>query len=389
MNDKKNILLCVTGGIAAYKAIDLASALIKNGYNVKTVMTRHACEFVTPINFEAITHNTVHTEQFMDNDPIPHITLADWADMIVVAPATANILSKAAQGIGDDLLSSLLLAHTKPVLFVPAMNVHMYEHPATVGNVRILRSRSNHVLEPSIGLLACGYSGKGKYPPNEEVLVAIATYMEHGEDLHGIKCLITAGATSEAIDPMRMISNKSSGKMGIALARAATLRGAEVTLIAANPKVTVPYQVHKLISVNTAQEMHAAVMAEYREQNWIIKCAAVSDYRPQSEAIQKIKKGSSLTLELIPTLDILSELGKLITPAQKLIGFAAETENILSNARAKLIAKNCDLLIANDLKVAGTDHTDVTIISKDTELAISGTKIEVANVILNRIADHE
>ncbi len=389
MKDKKNILLCVSGGIAAYKAIDLASMLIKSGYNVKTVMTQHACEFVTPINFEAITHNTVHTEQFQDNDPIPHITLADWADMIVIAPATANILAKAAHGIGDDLLSTTLLAHTKPVLFVPAMNVHMYEHLATMDNVRVLRSRGNHVLEPSVGNLACGYTGKGKYPPNEEVVFAIETYMDNIEDLHGIKCLITAGATSEAIDPMRVISNKSSGKMGFALARAATLRGAEVTLIAANPKVPIPYQVYKLINVNSVQEMHEAVLAEYRDQNWIIKCAAVSDYRPQHEATQKIKKGSALTLELIPTVDILSELGKNKAPGQKLIGFAAETENILTNARTKLNAKNCDLLIANDLQVAGTDNTDVTIITKDTELNVSGTKIDVANVILNRIADYE
>ncbi len=224
---KTRILLGVTGGIAAYKAIDLASRLYKLGYEVKCVLTNNALQFVRPASFAAITHNSIHLNMFDDPDPVVHISLADWADIIVIAPATANIIAKAAHGIGDDLLSTILLAHVKPVLFVPAMNVHMLEAAPTQENLTTLKSRKHHILQPSSGMLACGYEGLGKYPPNEEVVAAINTYLHYQEDLSGTKVLITAGATIEAIDPMRFISNRSSGKMGLALARAMALRGAE------------------------------------------------------------------------------------------------------------------------------------------------------------------
>ncbi|HNX38887.1 MAG TPA: bifunctional phosphopantothenoylcysteine decarboxylase/phosphopantothenate--cysteine ligase CoaBC, partial [Candidatus Cloacimonadota bacterium] len=239
LTDRK-ILLCVSGGIAAYKAIDLVSRLTKQGASVRTIMTEGALKFVSPINFAALSGEAVHTSLFEDSDPIPHISLADWADLLVVAPATANVLAKAAHGISDDLLSATLLAHNKPVLFVPAMNVHMYENAATQDNIKILKARGHHVLEPDSGMLACGYEGKGKYPPNEEIVFAIETYLEHVQDCKGLKVLVTAGACEEAIDPMRFITNRSSGKMGLAIARAFSLRGAEVDLLFAGIDQAVP-----------------------------------------------------------------------------------------------------------------------------------------------------
>lgn len=383
--EKKKILLCVTGGIAAYKAIDLASRLVKHDFAVKTVLTKNALEFVTALNFQAITHDSAHTELFSDADPIPHITLADWADLIVVAPATANILAKAVHGIADDLLSSILLAHTKPVLWVPAMNVHMYNHPATQDNIKQLLNRGNYMLEPATGLLACGYEGKGKFPPVEEVVYAINTYLQHNQDFTGKKVLITAGGTAEAIDPIRMITNLSSGKTGIALARAAALRGAEVYLVYGNISVTIPYYLHEVVVTVSVVEMKKAVDKLAPKMDIIIMTAAVSDFTPLKAVDNKIKKSAKLTLELKQTPDILAELGKNKKPKQKLIGFAAETENLITNAKVKLDKKNLDLIVANLISVSGKNYTEVTLITKENSISVKADKFTAAHYILDRI----
>ena len=381
----KNILLCVTGGIAAYKAIDLASRLIKQGFAVKTILTKNALEFVTELNFKAITANTAHTEMFAYSDPIPHISLADWADLVVVAPATANMMAKAAHGIADDLMSSVLLAHTKPVLWVPAMNVHMLTHPATRDNIHTLLNRGNYVLEPATGMLACGYEGKGKFPPVEEIVFAVRTYINHKQDLKGRKLLITAGGTSEAIDPMRQITNCSSGKTGIALARAAALRGAEVHLVYGNIAVELPYHLKEVIFAPTVNSMKKAVDALYPKMDITIMAAAVSDYTPGKVSQEKIKKQASLKLELVQTPDILAGLGKLKKIGQLLIGFAAESENIIENAKTKLEKKNLDMIVANHLKVSGKDDTEVVLITTKTSKTLKGDKFDAAHSILSCI----
>jgi phosphopantothenoylcysteine decarboxylase/phosphopantothenate--cysteine ligase len=381
----KKILLCVTGGIAAFKAIDLASRMVKSGLEVKTVLTDNASKFVSELNFKAITHNTAHSGMFTDSDPIPHITLADWADLIVVAPATANMMAKAAQGIADDLMSSILLAHTKPVLWVPAMNVHMYAHPATQENIKILLKRGNHILEPVTGMLACGYEGKGKFPPVEEVLYAIETYLHNTRDLQGKKILITAGGTSESIDPMRTITNRSSGKTGIALARAAALRGAEVYLVYGNISVTIPYYLKEAVFAQSAKEMKKAVDKLAPDMDVIIMAAAVSDFAPAKPAKDKIKKTDKLILELHQTQDILAGLGKNKKSKQKLIGFAAETENLITNAKAKLEKKNLDMIVANLLSVSGRDDTEITLITKKSSEQVKADKFTAAHLILRKI----
>ncbi len=383
--EKKKILLCVTGGIAAYKAIDLASRLVKSDFEVKTVLTEHALEFVAEINFEALTHNSVHTGLFTDADPIPHITLADWADLIVVAPATANSMAKAAQGMADDLFSSTLLAHKRPVLWVPAMNVNMYNHPATQDNIKTLTKRGNYVLEPVTGMLACGYEGKGKFPPVEEVVYAIQVYAHHTQDFKGKKILVTAGGTAESIDPMRTISNRSSGKTGVALARAAALRGAEVTLIHGNISVSLPYYLKEAVFTQSAAEMKQSVDKVAGKMDIIIMAAAVSDFTPVKNASNKIKKSAQLSLELRQTDDILAGLGKKKKAGQVLIGFAAETEDIIKNAKAKLNKKNLDLIVANHLNVSGKDVTEITMITKKSSESVKACKFHAANLILDKI----
>ena len=386
MNKKPRILLCVCGGIAAYKAIDLASQLYKGGYEVRTILTAAAQQFVSPLNFAAITHSSVHSSLWEDADPIPHISLADWADLIVVAPATANALAKSAHGLADDLLSSVLIAHTKPILWVPAMNVNMYSNPATQANLSILRERGHHILEPATGMLACAYEGKGKYPPNFEVFYAIRSYLHYGKDLTGKKVMVTAGASVENIDPMRMITNRSSGKMGIALARALSLRGAQVSLIYAQVTQDIPYHLYEAVQALSVDEMYTQVMARAGKMDWIIKCAAVSDYKPKTAYADKLKKGGNLTLELSSTPDILAELGKIKSPGQKLIGFAAETQDLAENALKKLKSKHLDLIIANHLSNAGKSTNAIQIISDKAEpLHLEGDKFELAHLIIDRI----
>ncbi|HOH46894.1 MAG TPA: bifunctional phosphopantothenoylcysteine decarboxylase/phosphopantothenate--cysteine ligase CoaBC, partial [Candidatus Cloacimonadota bacterium] len=329
------------------------------------------------------THGTVHTELFGDNDPIPHINLADWADIIVVAPATANTIAKASYGLADDLLSSCLLAATAPILWIPAMNVHMYENPATQENIERLRQRGHLFLEPESGLLACGYEGKGKYPPNEEIVFAIETYLNLKPDLYGKKVLISAGSCREMIDPMRCITNLSSGKMGVALARAAALRGASVTLVYGGISVAIPHYLSKAIHTADSESMSASVLREAQDKDWIIMAAAVSDYKPVKTSLSKLKKQDTLSFELHKTLDILTQLGKDKKPGQILVGFAAETDELITNAKKKLKAKNLDLIIANHLSVVEQDCTTATAIDRHQTHELAGTKFDVAHRILD------
>ncbi len=385
------ILLCVSGGIAAYKAIDLASRLTQSGHVVKTILSSNAERFVSKLNFAAITGQSVHSGMFEDADPIAHIHLADWADIVLIAPATANIIAKAVYGLADDLISTTLLAHNKAKLWVPAMNVNMYESPATQANLQQLKERGDHLLEPITGHLACGYDGKGKYPPNEEVIAAVNCYLHYSKDLTGIRVLVTAGATAESIDAMRKITNNSSGKMGVAIARALALRGAKVCLVHANINVQIPYYLDEVIFAPTVKQMQQEVISRHKTQDWIIKCAAVSDYKPLHSFEGKLKKSSSkLNLELIPTADILAELGELKPQGQKLIGFAAQSDELIPNAQAKLQNKNLDMVCANYLSTAAQEDTTLTVISaKDinSHILLKGSKEQVAQQLIDQIKE--
>ena len=388
MLKNKNILLGISGGIAVYKAIDLAGKLTKQGAVVKTIMTKNACEFVSPITFKAITHQPVVTKMFDINAEIEHISLADWADISVIAPATANIIGKVASGIADDLLSTTIMATTSPVLFVPTMNVHMYENPIVQENIRKLSELGYFFIEPDSGKLACGYEGKGRFPEPVEIVYFVKTFLNHKKDLIGKKIMVTAGATRENIDPMRFITNFSSGKMGLALARAAFIRGADVQLISGNLTEQVPFYINN-ISCKNAEEMFQATIREFPENQIILKTAAVSDFTPANPSKQKIKKGEDLKLDLKRTKDILSELGKIKTKEQILVGFAAESENIIKNARQKLQKKNLDFIVANDLKVAEKDETSAFFRGKNIEEKISGNKFFVAHKILDLILKNQ
>ena len=384
MFQNKKILLGVCGGIAAYKAVDLASNLTGMGAEVRTIMTASAYELISPVTFKSITHQKVVTRLFDADADIEHISLADWADIIIVAPATANIIGKVAAGIADDLLSTTIMAATAPVCFVPAMNVHMYENPILQENILKLGEHGYFFLEPETGRLACGYEGKGRFPKTDEILHFAATHLKYQRDLKNIPILITAGASRESIDPMRFITNHSSGRMGLALARAAHFRGARVTLIHAAVSQDIPGYLNGIETL-TASEMYDKVLQEFPHHKIIFKTAAVADYTPARQAGQKIKKQDALKLELLRTKDILAELGKLKKKDQILVGFAAESENIIANAREKLVQKNLDFIVANDLKVAGRNDTEVTLISQNSEEKLSGSKFEVAHQIIDRV----
>ncbi|MCL6449189.1 MAG: bifunctional phosphopantothenoylcysteine decarboxylase/phosphopantothenate--cysteine ligase CoaBC [Armatimonadetes bacterium] len=351
----RSIILGVTGGIAAYKAAELASALTRAGALVNVVMTQAAQEFVQPLTFAALTGRPVHTTLFgpLTSGPIPHIELAARADLAVIAPATANILAKLAHGLADDLLSSLLLAVTCPVLLCPAMNAAMYAHPAVQANLHRLKEMGYHIVEPEVGRLACGVEGRGRMPAPEVILEHIKRIFSFPGDLSGLKVLVTAGGTREPLDPVRYISDRSSGKMGYALAAAAVERGAVVTLVSAPTSLSPPAGV-ELVSVETARQMYQAVIERFSRYDVVIKAAAVADYRPKLVSGQKIKKTEgSLILELEKNPDILYELGQRKTPHQTLVGFAAETEDLEANALQKLSKKNLDLLVANDVTQPG------------------------------------
>ena len=364
----KTIVLGITGGIAAYKAAELARLLIKAGSNVHVVMTKGAAEFVTPLTFQVLSKNPVHTEMFSltQEAEVGHISLADRADLFVIAPATANILGKIANGIADDLLTTSIMATRAPVLFAPAMNCNMYENSIVKGNMNKLKSYDYHFIDAETGELACGYEGKGRMAEPSDILEEIETILSP-KDLEGERILVTAGPTFETIDPVRFIGNRSSGKMGYALARMAIRRGADVTLISGPSSLKPPRGV-RFISVESAAEMRKAVMTNLKDATTAIMAAAVGDYTPVKAASSKMKKGKEpLSLELEKTLDILLEIGKK-KGKRLLIGFAAETENLMANAKKKLKEKNLDLIVANNVKEPGAgfgvDTNIVTIIDK-------------------------
>ena len=389
----KTILIGVTGSIAAYKAADLASRLIKQHARVHVIMTRNACQFISPITFETLTGQKCITDTFDRNHPfeVEHISLAKQADLAIVAPATANIIAKMAYGLADDMLSTTLLACTCPVLVSPAMNTRMYDLPATQSNLEVLRERGVRIIEPSSGRLACGDEGKGKLPDPADLVDRILLEIACKKDLAGKKILVTAGPTCEAIDPVRFITNHSSGKMGYAIARAAALRGAEVTLVSGPVGLEAPAGV-KRVPITSAHDLFEAVTAVSGQQDIIIKAAAVADYRPASVSDEKIKKADNdLSIALERTEDTLQYLGSHKPEGQILCGFAMETSDLENRARAKLHKKNLNMIVANNVKVAGagfgTDTNVVTFITAEkTEQMEIMSKDQVAMRLLDRLA---
>lgn len=352
----KSITLGITGGIAAYKGADIASRLVKEGAEVRVIMTRSASKFIGKATIEALTGGPVYTELFEGPEGwlIPHIKLAREADLVLVAPATANIIGKAAHGLADDLLSTALLAATCPVIICPAMNINMYENKIVQDNLRRLGQFGYHIMEPDEGRLACGDAGRGRLPDPACIVDQVAAVVACGgkQDYLGLTVLVTAGATREAIDPVRYISNHSSGKMGYAIAKAAVARGARVILISGATALTPPNGV-AFIRAESALDMYDAVMEHYPVVDVAIKAAAVADYRPARAAGQKIKKKDTpLTLELEKNIDILLNMG-MGKNGKILVGFAAETEDLINNARDKVLKKNLDFIVANDITQAG------------------------------------
>jgi phosphopantothenoylcysteine decarboxylase/phosphopantothenate--cysteine ligase len=347
------LVLGVSGGIACYKAVELVRLLVKGGFVVQVIMTRGAMEFVTPLTFQTLSGRPVASETFnlTQESEIGHIRLADSADLFIIAPATANVIGKIAAGIADDLLTTVLMATKAPVLVAPAMNIHMYENPILQENVRKLRRLGYYFMEPEDGYLACGYEGKGRLPEPEKILEEVRRLLKK-KDLVGEKLLITAGPNQEPLDPVRYLSNRSSGKMGYALARAAIRRGAEVALIS-GPTFLEPPAGTRLIRVTTAAEMRHAVLDEFPSCTAVIMAAAVTDYRPVDFASKKIKRGQGpIELRLEPNPDILKEIGTRKN-GKLLVGFAAETDELVANAKKKLKDKNLDMIVANDVTGAG------------------------------------
>jgi phosphopantothenoylcysteine decarboxylase / phosphopantothenate---cysteine ligase len=347
------VVLGVTGGIACYKSVELVRLLVKDNFVVQVIMSRGAMEFVTPLTFQTLSGRPVATETFnlTQESEIGHINLADSADIFVIAPATANVIGKLAAGIADDLLTTVLMATRAPALIAPAMNIHMYENPILQENLRKLRRVGYHLMEPAEGYLACGYEGKGRLPEPDKILEQIRRLLKK-KDLVGERLLITAGPNREPLDPVRYISNRSSGKMGYALAHAGLRRGAEVTLIS-GPTELEPPSGARLVRVTTAEEMRDAVLDEFPRCTSVIMAAAVTDYRPVDRANKKIKRGKGpIELRLEPNPDILKELGARKN-GKMLVGFAAETEELLANAEKKLTDKNLDMVVANNVTEAG------------------------------------
>lgn len=371
MLNGKNVVLGVSGGIAAYKACALTSKLVQQGANVKVIMTEGATEFVQPLTFQALSRNPVYTDAFDEKNPekIAHIDLADWSDLIILAPATAHLLGRIANGLADDMLTTTLLAATSPVYVAPAMNVHMYAHPSVKKNLIELEKMGYRFIEPGDGYLACGYVGKGRLEEPERIIEVINDHEKKTELMKDKKVLITAGPTQEIIDPVRFFTNHSSGKMGYALAQAAKDLGADVTLISG------PVSLEKIagvrtIDVQSADEMYQAVMKEFHEQDLVIKSAAVADYRPKQTSDQKMKKKEGdLVIELERTKDILATLGEEKSN-QYLVGFAAESENPLAYGQEKLKRKQLDAIVINEIgfqKGFQSDHNEVVFYSKDGE----------------------
>lgn len=392
MPEKTHVLLGVTGGIAAYKIPNLCSRLVKGGFQVETILTANAQKIVSPIPFESLSGNRCHTDTFdpMDTSKVEHIALARQADLLVIAPASANIIAKLRWGLADDLLSTTALACTCPKLLVPAMNTNMYENPATQENLSVLRQRGCIVMEPLSGHLACGAVGKGKMPEPDDIYDRIEAILACKKDLQGLRILVTAGPTQEPLDPVRYLTNHSSGKMGYAIAHAAMLRGADVTLVSGPTALKYPPLV-RTIPIVTAQDMYEAVTREAEHADIIIKAAAVADYTPETVADNKIKKSDNdLSIPLRRTQDILGYLGTHRRPGQFLCGFSMETEHMLENSRKKLTKKNLDMIVANNVKDAGAGfqgNTNViTMITQDsvTQLPLMD-KEEAAHAILTEI----
>ncbi len=366
----RKILLCVSGGIAVYKAVALVSKLSQAGASVKVIMTDSAKQFVQPLSFQVMSRNDVYFDTFDEKDSsvIAHIDLADWADLIIVAPATANVIGKLANGIGDDMVTTTLLAATAPIWVAPAMNVHMYDHPAVKRNIQQLHDDGIQFIEPSEGFLACGYVGKGRLEEPEKIVELVSGFFSRPKALAGKKVVVTAGPTRERIDPVRFLTNFSSGKMGYAMAKAAAEMGAETILISGPVSLQVPKGVNR-ISVESAEDMLNAVNNEYSDADIVIKTAAVADYRPIQAQSQKMKKqAGGSTIELERTIDILQTLGQEKTH-QLLIGFAAETNDVAHYAKEKLMRKNADYIIANDVSEANagfeSDTNRVTLFGRN------------------------
>ena len=389
----KTVLLGVTGGIACYKSANLASMLVKQGCNVHVLMTKNATEFIGPHTFESLTGNRVSVDTFDRNYQfqVEHVSLADQADLVLVAPATANVLAKLAHGLADDMLTTTILACDCPKIAAPAMNTRMYENPVTQDNLKTLRHYGWEVIEPASGRLACGAVGKGKMPEPEDLLEAVLHALAHEKDMQGLKVLVTAGPTQESLDPVRFLTNHSTGKMGYAIAKAAAARGAEVTLVSGPVQLKKP-QYMDVVDIVSAQDMFEAVTARSAQQDIIIKAAAVADYRPAQVAQEKIKKGGADqgSIELTSTQDILGWLGEHKPEGQFLCGFSMETENMLENSRKKLHKKHLDMIAANNLKQPGAGFAVptnlLTLITADTETELPLlTKEQAADRLLDEI----
>src|ERR1017187_1091115 len=391
------IALGVTGGIAAYKAAEIVRLLQDRGIRVQVVMTRAAQEFVRPLTFAALSGERVITDLFGSQSgdtqanvesAIEHIAIAQAIDALLVAPATADVLARFAQGIANDFLSTLYLATTAPVVVAPAMNVNMWNHAATQSNLGILRKRGVRIVEPGQGYLACGMTGAGRLAENETIVAAVMEALGASQDLAGETVLVTAGPTREKIDPVRYLTNRSSGRMGYAIAEAALRRGARVLLVS-GPTALTPPAAAEVTRVESAEQMRDAVLNLLPQSTIVIKTAAVSDYRAKSAFTQKIKRKGPLTLELEPTADILKEIS-LRKQSQIVVGFAAETENVLENARQKLAAKHLDAIVVNDVSREGigfdSDRNEVTIITHDEVIEVAETtKREVAQRVLDQV----
>jgi phosphopantothenoylcysteine decarboxylase/phosphopantothenate--cysteine ligase len=390
IGQNKTIVLGVSGGIACYKAVELVRLLTKAGHRVQVIMTHGAMEFVTPLTFQTLSGNPVASETFnlTQESEIGHINLADCADLFVIAPATANIVGKIANGIADDLLSTVIMATQAPVLIAPAMNIHMFENPIVQENLRKLSRVGYHILQPAEGFLACGYEGKGRLPDPEKIADEIERLLRN-KDLSGERFLITAGPSREPLDPVRYLSNRSSGKMGYALARAAARRGAEVVLVSGPTALESPSGV-RMVHVTTAAEMHAAVISEFGTATAVVMAAAVADYRPAATADQKIKRGKgAIELRLEPNPDIVKELG-LNKDGKVLIGFAAETQDLTANAAKKLRDKNLDMIVANNVAEAGSGFDGDTNIATilDRTGASQSLPLMSKDQLADRIYDH-
>lgn len=389
----KTVVLGISGSIAAYKIAYLASALKKLHADVEVIMTENATQFITPVTFESLTGNKCLVDTFDRNFKfsVEHIALAKRADIFMLAPATANVIAKVAHGLADDMLTTTFLACKCPKYISPAMNTQMFENPITQDNLKICQSYGMHVIQPACGYLACGDTGAGKMPEPEELLDHIIHEIAYPKNLTGKKILVTAGPTREALDPVRFLTNHSTGKMGYAIARVAAARGAEVTLVTGPTEIKKPGFV-KVVPIESAREMYEAVTAASEEQDAIIKAAAVADYRPAHVSDEKIKKkdGDELSISVERTDDILAYLGSHKKPGQFLCGFSMETEHMLENSRKKLEKKNLDMIVANNLKVAGagfgTDTNIVTLITKAGERQLEKmSKEQVADKLLDAI----